>query len=125
MIKLNHKLQQTKGIGPALAKQICLYLGVSIKTSYKMVNYEKIDQLNKLYGFLRKLNKPTLNKKIGSLIFSPIDSHLNLYIKEKILHTINQNNYKGKRHKLGFPVRGQRTRCNYKTARRLNKSRWK
>jgi ribosomal protein S13 len=34
---------------------------------------------------------------------------------------INSGTLRGKRIKLGFPVRGQRTRSNGKTAKRLNR----
>jgi small subunit ribosomal protein S13 len=34
---------------------------------------------------------------------------------------INSGTLRGKRIKLGFPVRGQRTRSNAKTAKRLNR----
>jgi small subunit ribosomal protein S13 len=52
---------------------------------------------------------------------TPIITSLEEYKKEKIKILINLNTWRGRRYKQGYPVRGQRTRSNAKTARRLNR----
>lgn len=49
-----------------------------------------------------------------------IESDLRRQVRNNILHHREIGNYKGKRHAMGYPVRGQRTSTNAKTARKLN-----
>lgn len=55
-------------------------------------------------------------KKINK---SPIVDNLKYIQKNNILDLIQKNTYRGFRHKKGLPVRGQRTRTNSQTRRRL------
>jgi ribosomal protein S13 len=50
-----------------------------------------------------------------------IDESLEEYEKTNITSLVATNTYRGRRLKLGYPSRGQRTRTNARTARRLNK----
>ena len=51
-----------------------------------------------------------------------LESDLRRQVRNNILHHRTIGDYKGKRHAMGYPVRGQRTRTNAKTARKLNGS---
>ena len=55
------------------------------------------------------------------ILHSPILSSLDEFKKENIKILITLNALRGRRLKQGYPVRGQRTRSNAKTARRLNR----
>ena len=57
----------------------------------------------------------------NQLLHTPILSNLEEYRKENIKMLINLNTYRGRRFKQGYPVKGQRTRSNAKTARKLNR----
>ena len=50
-----------------------------------------------------------------------INSDLKRYLLNKKKNLINIKSYKGLRKLQGFPVRGQRTRSNAKTAKKINK----
>ena len=50
---------------------------------------------------------------------------LNRNISEKILHLIDIRCYRGLRHKNSLPLRGQRTHTNGKTAKKLNRIRFR
>jgi len=50
-----------------------------------------------------------------------IESDLRRQVKNDILHHRTVGSYVGRRHAMGFPVRGQRTKTNAKTAKRLNR----
>lgn len=50
-----------------------------------------------------------------------IESELRREIRENIAHHKDVGSYKGRRHAMGMPVRGQNTRTNAMTARKLNK----
>ncbi|KAF8921117.1 hypothetical protein CPB85DRAFT_1372327 [Mucidula mucida] len=49
-----------------------------------------------------------------------IESELKREIRENIMHHRSIGTWRGKRHGMGLPVRGQRTRTNAKTAKKLN-----
>lgn len=95
-----------KGLGPYKAKNLCYKLGISEKTNIISLNKDKLDLLNKHLMLLRKNNE--------------IEVGLTNTIYNNIIKLININSYYGIRHKLGYPVRGQRTRSNGKTAHKLN-----
>lgn len=57
----------------------------------------------------------------GNMIHTPIQNSLNTLRKENILSLIHLNTYRGRRYKFGYPVKGQRTRSNARTARKLNR----
>jgi len=50
-----------------------------------------------------------------------IESDLRREIRENIAHQRMIGSYVGRRHAMGLPVRGQSTRHNSKTARKLNR----
>ncbi|CAG8778915.1 4396_t:CDS:2, partial [Racocetra fulgida] len=52
-----------------------------------------------------------------------IETDLKREVINNIMHHRSIGTYKGKRHVMGYPVRGQRTKTNARTARRLN-GRW-
>ncbi|KNZ53863.1 uncharacterized protein VP01_3116g3 [Puccinia sorghi] len=69
---------------------------------------------------------PTPTPRLLSLTDDPlqrllIESDLRREVRANIAHHRAIGSYKGKRHALGFPVNGQRTHTNAKTARKLNK----
>ncbi len=55
----------------------------------------------------------------SGLLHTPILSNLDEFKKENIKMLINLNTYRGRRFKQGYPVKGQRTRSNARTARKL------
>ena len=85
-------------IGPFNTKLISNELGISKNTLETNLSPDKAEKLSKLLISLKKekTEKSNINRliKVGS--------------------------YRGSRHRLGYPVRGQRTRSNAKTAWKLN-----
>ncbi|CAL1200095.1 unnamed protein product [Candida parapsilosis] len=59
-----------------------------------------------------------LNKEISSLL---VEGHLKQKINNDIKMKRDIGSFAGFRHAWGFPVRGQRTKTNANTAKRLNK----
>ena len=109
--KLNEKkpvfvvLKNIYGIGINQSIFFCKQLGIS--KNYKLKNLSKF-QLKKLNFFI-KISK----LKINVDLIKQKRNFLKLLIDIKC--------YKGIRKTKGFPVRGQRTRSNSKTAKKLNK----
>ena len=90
-------------VGPFKAIKICRELGISIYTKDINLSADKSDNLDKLLIVLKK------NK----------EEYKTNFIKTNINRLIKLNCYRGVRHRLGFPVRGQRTRSNAKTAKKF------
>ena len=99
-------LKKRYGIGNAKALSIITYVGLEADTKYSSIPKSKLNTLNRILSFL---------KNEGS-----IENTLRNKVKNNIKLKINVNSLKGKRHKLRLPVRGQRTRSNGSTAKRLN-----
>lgn len=100
------KFKKHYGINQKNAINIIIYLGLNPNTKYNSIPKNKLITLFKVINYL---------KDIGS-----IDTPLKNKIKENITQKININSYAGKRHKFGYPVKGQRTRSNARTAKKYN-----
>ncbi|KAI9753749.1 MAG: hypothetical protein M1815_006015 [Lichina confinis] len=65
------------------------------------------------------------NKQIvdltASLSSMTIENDLRRRVRENIRRLWEMGSYRGRRHLFGLPVRGQRTRCQIATARKLNR----
>jgi ribosomal protein S13 len=59
--------------------------------------------------------------KNEKITFGPILENLEEFKKENIKILISLNALRGRRYKQGYPVRGQRTRSNARTAKKLNR----
>lgn len=99
-------LKKNYGIGNTKALNIIMYLGLEEDTKLSEIPKSKLNMLNRILSFLKKDNM--------------IDINLRRKIKDNISLKIKLNTIKGKRHKLRLPVRGQRTRSNGSTAKKLN-----
>ena len=78
-------------------------------------------------GVILSKESSSLQSKLPSRKFSsniqhnPILSNLDEFKKDNIKILVSINTLRGRRLKQGFPVRGQRTRSNAKTAHKLNR----
>lgn len=91
------------GIGKSKSLFICKNLGFSANLKVKNLSSSQINQILKL---------------IESLNFVLANDLKRLKLLRK-QHLINIKSYRGLRRKKGFPVRGQRTHTNAKTAKKL------
>jgi small subunit ribosomal protein S13 len=98
--------RQRTGIGKKISNNIFLYSGFHRSTKFEYVE-------NKNYYVLLRYKDFFVNKKLF------LDSNLEDEIKKNIKGYINLYNFRGRRHKSGMPVRGQRIKTNAKTARKL------
>lgn len=67
------------------------------------------------------LKSQQLNDLQQHLTTMTIENDLRRKVVENITRLRDMGSYRGKRHAMGLPVRGQRTRSQIKTSRRLNK----
>ena len=95
-------LSKIYGIGRSRGETICDKLGIQRACLLKDVSESTIVELLKL------LNSYT------------IESELKRAVRNNIANLLAIGSYRGERHKAGLPVRGQSTRNNAKSARKLN-----
>ncbi|KAI8384893.1 uncharacterized protein BYT42DRAFT_563980 [Radiomyces spectabilis] len=95
------------------------FYGIGEPTAVKMCDRLAIPKTLKV----AELNEVQVNELTNTLAAMTIESDLKRQVREQVMHHRNIGNYIGKRHAMSLPVRGQRTRNNAKTAKRLN-GRW-
>lgn len=91
------------GIGPKVASQLTARVGIYPRCKVNQLTEQQILELN---------------KEISQLT---VEGHLKQKINSDIQMKRAINSRAGIRHAQGFPVRGQKTKTNGATARRLNK----
>ncbi|ATX33386.1 30S ribosomal protein S13 [Candidatus Carsonella ruddii] len=89
--------------------------GIGIKTSIKIC--KKLNIQNKK---LIKLNEYEKQKLINTIRTLTIENDLKMLIKENLKRILNLNSFKSLRHKNKLPCRGQRTKTNAKTRKKMN-----
>ncbi|MEK6898905.1 MAG: 30S ribosomal protein S13 [Nanoarchaeota archaeon] len=109
-------LTRIKGVSWAISNALCLTLG--LKHSIKIAELDK-PMIKKIEDGLRSLPIPAYMKNRRSDRDTGDDLHLfttNLDIKKEFdIKRLKQiKSYKGIRHSLGLPVRGQRTRSHFR-----------
>ena len=82
------------GIGRSRARAICGAAGVAISTKIKDLSDSQMDKLR---------------EQVAKV---PIEGDLRREVSMNIKRLIDLGSWRGKRHKSGLPVRGQRTRTN-------------
>jgi small subunit ribosomal protein S13 len=85
------------GIGRARARMICEAAGVNRVTKVKDLSDTQMDKLR---------------EQVSKI---PIEGDLRREVSMNIKRLIDLGTWRGKRHRLGLPVRGQRTRTNART----------
>jgi small subunit ribosomal protein S13 len=101
-LTLEQNLKQTYGINKQRISFICKNFGLNPKLKNNLLKKVEINKINK---FLEQ--NYLSDNKLKQQIISNI----------KLLVTLKT--YKGKRHLLNYPVRGQRTRDNAKTKKKF------
>jgi len=92
------------GIGRSRARAVCAAAGVTISTKIKDLSDTQMDKLRE------QVAKVT------------VEGDLRREISMNIKRLIDLGTWRGKRHRLGLPVRGQRTRTNARTRKGPRKS---
>lgn len=110
-------LTRIKGVSWAISNALCLRLGIDRKTKIATLTKDKIRHIEE---GLKSLDIPAFMKNRRADRETGEDLHLfttNLDIKKEFdIKRLKQiKSYKGIRHSLGLPVRGQRTRSHFRT----------
>lgn len=100
-------LEHLYGVGTPTSQAVC--------KSFGLLDGCRVRQLRR--GHRRLL------KSEFSEFFRPIGAKLKTLDKTRCQRLINIQSYRGRRHKFGYPVRGQRTHTNARTQKKLHR-RW-
>ena len=111
---LGNNLSNKKKIYIALT---CIY-GIGIPSSKKILSQLQIDPNTKV-AELDEKNISGLRDLLETEEFK-LEGDLKRMISLNIKRLIDINSFRGRRHLKGLPVRGQRTRTNNRTSRRVS-----
>ncbi|AFP83811.1 ribosomal protein S13 [Candidatus Carsonella ruddii CS isolate Thao2000] len=108
------------GVSISLKKNILFGLtkifGVGKSTSNKLCNDLKIFKYKKFYE-INEIEFKLINNYLNNLL---IENQLKIFIKKNIQKIYFLKNYKCSRHVKKLPCRGQRTKTNAKTRKKIN-----
>jgi small subunit ribosomal protein S13 len=93
-------LQAVFGLNYNSSLKVCSLVGVSPKTKLKQL---RVNQLNELVKICRE--------EVNNNLFRTVQNNLQSLISIK--------HYRGTRHMFGLPARGQRTRTNARTSKKI------
>jgi len=103
--KVEYGLTAIFGIGLHTAQKIIAHIGIDRSKRIKELNEEEITKIRKLIESEYK-----------------VEGALRAEIAGDVKRLIDIGSYRGLRHKLGLPVRGQRTRTNARTRKGKKKT---
>jgi small subunit ribosomal protein S13 len=103
--RLEISLMYIYGIGRRLSNEVCAKLGLDPNMKARNLNEDEIAKINAL-----------LTTQYV------VEGDLRRQIQNNIKRLISIHSYRGMRHRLGLPVRGQRTRTNSRTRKGKRKT---
>lgn len=117
--KIPYGLSKIRGIGLRTGEIICYLTGIDPKKKIGYLSDGEIKKLDKAVSSLDKLNVPKwlLNRRKDLATgkdFHVIGSELAMALREDLNRLRKIRSYRGIRHELGLPVRGQRTRTSFR-----------
>ncbi len=118
--KVRNALLGIKGIGHSLSKAIPLAAGLNPELMIGSLSDEQLEKLEDVIKNPQKYGIPVhmLNRKKDTVTGESrhmVSSELSNVIRSDIDFMKKIRSYKGIRHELGLPVRGQRTRSSFRT----------
>lgn len=93
------------------------FYGISHFTSARILATLSINE----NATMSSLSESQMNALGQHLTTLTIETDLRRQLQSNIAHLRNVGTYRGRRHAMGLPVRGQNTQNNHKTARKLNR----
>lgn len=117
---IGYELAKVKGIGIRLAQIVCRIVNIDVYTKLGSLPDTQIDQVEKIVQSLDKQNLPSwlLNRQKDYETGEDLHFLGNslLFNKDNDIKRLRRiKTYRGIRHGLGQPTRGQRTRSHFRT----------
>lgn len=116
---IEHALTEIKGVGISLSKTICRTLDLDLDAKIGYIADEDVLRIEEILENPQKFDIPTwmLNRRedyeTGDDIHL-IESDLDMTLRDDLNRMKKTRSYKGRRHEVGLPVRGQRTKSTFR-----------
>ena len=117
--KIEQALTEIKGVGLSLSRSICLTLGLNLEEQIGYTSEEDIAKIEELLENPKEYGIPDwmLNRRndyeTGDDLHL-IESDLDMTLRDDLNRMRKTRSYKGRRHEVGLPVRGQRTKSTFR-----------
>ena len=116
---IGNALTEIKGVGKPLANALIIALGVDAKAKMGLVSDDDVTKIEDALKNPLNYNIPEwmLNRRedyeTGETIHL-IESDLDMTLRSDLNRMKKTRSYKGRRHEVGLPVRGQRTKSTFR-----------
>ena len=117
--KIEQALTEIKGVGLSLSRSICLTLGLNLEEQIGYTSEEDIAKIEELlenpkeYGIPDWMLNRSNDYETGDDLHL-IESDLDMTLRDDLNRMRKTRSYKGRRHEVGLPVRGQRTKSTFR-----------
>lgn len=116
---MGNALTSVKGVGKALSRAIIMSAGYDLNQRIGYLSDEEIERLEEAIKNPAKYNIPSwmVNRRNDYETGEDkhlIESDLDMCLREDLNRMRKTRSYKGRRHELGLPVRGQRTKSTFR-----------
>ena len=116
---IEHALTDIKGVGLSLSSAMTLTLGLNSTDKIGYIEDEDILKLEDILENPEKFNIPEwmLNRRNDFATGETshlIESDLDMTLRDDLNRMKKTRSYKGRRHEVGLPVRGQRTKSTFR-----------
>ena len=116
---IEHALTEIKGVGISLSKTLCRTLDLDLDAKIGYIADEDVLRIEEILEDPQKFDIPSwmLNRRedyeTGDDIHL-IESDLDMTFRDDLNRMKKTRSYKGRRHEVGLPVRGQRTKSTFR-----------
>jgi len=112
-------LTEIKGVGKAFARAICKVIDIDQDMQIGYIDDESVENIEAVLENPQEFGIPEwlLNRRIDYVTGETthlIESDLNMTLRDDLNRMKMVRSYKGKRHEVGLPVRGQRTKSTFR-----------
>ncbi|NLU04995.1 MAG: 30S ribosomal protein S13 [Methanothermobacter sp.] len=116
---MENALTSIKGVGKALSRAIIMSAGYDLNQRIGYLSDEEIERLEEAIKNPAKYNIPSwmINRRNDYETGEDkhlIESDLEMCLREDLNRMRKTRSYKGRRHELGLPVRGQRAKSTFR-----------
>ena len=117
--KIEHALTDIKGVGLSLSRSLALAMEFDLEQKIGYISDEDIVKIEEALKDPQSYNIPKwmLNRQddyVTGETTHLIESDLDMRLRDDLNRMKKTRSYKGRRHEVGLPVRGQRTKSTFR-----------
>ncbi len=126
--KIEQALTEIKGVGLSLSRSICLILGLNVEEKIGYTSDEDIAKIEAILENPQEFDVPDwmLNRRKDYTTGDDlhlIEADLDMTLRDDLNRMKKTRSYKGRRHEVVLPVRGQRTKSTFRHSSTVGVSR--